>query len=463
MRIGYAILHFCMALSLWANEETEFEIPKVVKNHKGVLTVINRESLNQFIRPDKENYNIEYLKKIVQKYKDPQSTPDKSCLFYTRSYRSDSIPKGYLEMLGGSYLESLCSSIHTSTVFQPRKTLPKQYYDVLTKVKSLSGNPPDLDNLSSDGRVEFNNECKFTFGVPKSKAEEAHFKSLKEAYFNDLKSNLTKATELIDSNTPSSPINLAVNYSMLTALGIDETGSYPLTSKHTDSASEANWESGLFHLSTDSFYAEDDIVTNALIDNYGNPVHPHDLKKTFISYLGQIQNFAYLPKEEGQNKLVKLCGLDSFNKDFFENYFNEYKKRNPKNDPNLVFKNLNKEPFIYDRDYSPASILNFFKQLFEKEKSPQTVISFIHNDIKNPSLRMINEQFLKSGDEFSLHFIDTFRKLQYYCPKFATQFTSISLKINATHQGSIKRDSLYPHCLKFYLELTKDKENACKI
>jgi hypothetical protein len=455
MKVGYSLILFCLALSLWANEETEFVIPKIVKNHNGVMTVINSESLNQFIRPKKDNFNSDYLKKLVQKYKDPQNTPDKSCLFYTRSYRSDPIPKGYLEMLGATFLESICTSTHTSSVFQGRKTLPKQYFDVLTKIKSLGANPPDIGNLSKDGKVEFNTECKFHFGDSKA--------STQEAYFKDLKSNLTKAKELIDSNTPSNPINLALNYSMLTPLGIDETGAYPLTGKHTDSASEANWESGLFHLSTDSFYAEDDVKTDAIKDMNDQPIHSNDLKKTFLSYIAQIQRIAYLPKEEALPTFSKFCGLDSINKDFFEKYFDEYKKRNPKMDPKKVFKNLSQEPFNYERDYSPESILNLFKQLFENEKSPQTVVSFLHNDIKNPSLRMINEQFLKSGDEFSLHFIDTFRKLQYYCPKFATQYTAISLKINATHQGSIKRDSLYPHCLKFYLELTKDKENACKI
>jgi hypothetical protein len=185
MKVGYSLILFCLALSLWANEETEFVIPKIVKNHNGVMTVINSESLNQFIRPKKDNFNSDYLKKLVQKYKDPQNTPDKSCLFYTRSYRSDPIPKGYLEMLGATFLESICTSTHTSSVFQGRKTLPKQYFDVLTKIKSLGANPPDIGNLSKDGKVEFNTECKFHFGDSKA--------STQEAYFKDLKSNLTKA------------------------------------------------------------------------------------------------------------------------------------------------------------------------------------------------------------------------------------------------------------------------------
>jgi hypothetical protein len=446
---GLCCLLFCVLNSLaFANS---------MRGHSqgGNYSANGFEDLPLLPTPFQKHYDPNFLKNMVARYQDPKTSPDQSCMIYSRSYRADKIPAGYLEMVGASFLESLCQDDRKGSLFASVQTRQGDYFDVFRKIESMPGKP-SRHNLTAEGLTQIRTETKFILG---DNSDEALVR-----FYTDMQNNLANAKEQIALRVPGDPKNLAVLYSMLLPLGTDETGAYPLTPKHTDASSEAEWEAGLFHLASNLFYADINAPSRSLSDVEGKRVLADDLKRNFYQYLAGVKRISDMPKEQALPALTNLCGLDQMGADYFQKYFADYKQRNPKADPNNRFKNLSDESFDYERDFSPNAILTSFRSLFEEDKKhPQTVLDFVHEAARKSPDHLITEKFLKSNTDFSMHFVNTFRKMQFLCPKFATKLTAHSLRLNATHQGSIKRDSLYPHCLKMFEEMAQSRSLACVV
>jgi hypothetical protein len=158
----------------------------------------------------KQKINHELINEIIQKFEDPVYSPDKTCQLYVRRHRSDPIPKGLLASLANNYVDLLCNQDEHAPLYENYKNRKGRYVDVLKRVFLELNNKPTIDMFSKSGLDNFK-----TSGALK-------WKDLKEInkkkFFEDLKSNFDSVKDKLSKNLKNDPANLAILFSMLTAL-----------------------------------------------------------------------------------------------------------------------------------------------------------------------------------------------------------------------------------------------------